>query len=80
MRLPCFGQRKFLRDQWLDFFLLKHVKQGDQILPKQRWSQPFEPLNTIGNYALVAREKVTGSHEQAEDGEPLEAIPVTWLS
>ena len=57
MRTSCFGKGKSLRDQRLDLFLLKEVKEGNQILSKQCRSQPFEPLDAVGDQPFPAREK-----------------------
>ena len=50
MRLSCFGNRKALRDDWLDFLLLKKVQQA--INPVEQWLfQPsgLEPVTvTVG--------------------------------
>jgi hypothetical protein len=51
------SERKSLRDYWLDFLLLKEVKEGDQILSKQCRSQPFEPLDAVGDYPFAAWKK-----------------------
>ena len=55
--MSCFGQRKSLCDERLDRFLLKEVKQGDQILSKEFRFQPFERLDAVGDQPFPAWEK-----------------------
>jgi hypothetical protein len=77
LRVSCLGERKSLRDERLDLFLLKEVKQGDQILPKQRGFQPFQPLDAVEDYPFPAREKPAASDVQPEDGESMKAMTTT---
>ena len=48
-------KRKLLRDERLDLLLSKKVEQGDQILSKQRRSQPFEPTIALRPLPLSTR-------------------------
>src|SRR5512135_1110789 len=57
LRLSGLGQRKTPRDQRLDLFLLKQVKQSDQILSKQFRFLSFKPLDAVRDDAFAAREK-----------------------
>ena len=74
LRISCFGKWKSLRDEWLNLFLLKKLKQGNQILSKQCRSQPFEPLDTVGDYPFPTRKKPASSDIQAEDGDCTKAM------
>jgi hypothetical protein len=49
VRVSCLDKRKSLRDERLDLLLFE-VKQGDQILSKQCRSQPFKPLDAVGDH------------------------------
>jgi hypothetical protein len=80
VRLSCLGKRKSLRDERLDLFLLKKVEQGDQILSKQCWSQPLEPLDAVGDHPFPAREKPAASNVQPENGESAKAMTTTWTT
>ena len=66
VRTLCLGKGESLRDQRLDLFLLQEVKEGDQILSKQCRSQPFEPLDAVGDQPFPAREKPAASDIQPE--------------
>jgi hypothetical protein len=65
------------RDERLDLLLLKEVKQGDQIPSKQCRSQPFEPLDAVGNHLFPAREKPAASNVQPEDDDSTKAMTTT---
>ena len=80
VRLSCLDQWKSLRDERLDLLLLKEVEQGDQILSKPRRSQPFEPLDAVGDHPFPAREKPAASHVQPEDGDSTKAMTTTWTT
>ena len=71
------GKRKSLRDERLDFLLLKEVKQGDQVLAKPFRFQPFERLDAVGNHPFPAREKPAAGDVQPEDGCPTKALTTT---
>ena len=77
LRLSCLGKRESLRDEWLDLLLLKEVEQGDQILSKQCWPQPFERLDAVGDHPFPAREKPAASDIQPENGDSMKAITTT---
>ncbi len=74
------GKRKSLSDERFDLFLLKEVKQSDQVLSKQLRLQPFERLDAIGDDPLPAREKPTAGDVQPEDGGSTEALATTWTT
>src|SRR5881396_913134 len=74
VRLSCLDKRKSLRDQRLDLLLFKEVKQGGQILSKQCRSEPFKPLDAVGDHAFPAREKPSASNVQPEDGDTTKAM------
>ena len=57
--------------------LLKKVEQGEQILSKECWSQPFEPLDAVGDYTLPAGEKPAASNIQPENGDSAVAMATT---
>jgi hypothetical protein len=59
VRTSCLGKGKSLRDKRLDLSLLKEVKEGDQILSKQCRTQPFEPLDAVGDQPFPAREEAS---------------------
>ncbi len=80
MRVSCLGKRKSLRDQRFDLPLLKEVEEGDQILSKQHRSQPFEPLDAVGDHPFPAREKPAASDVQPEDGDSTKAMTTTWTT
>ena len=77
MRLSCLGKRKPVRDDWFNFLLLKELQQGDQILLKDCRFQPFERLDTVGDYPLPAREKPAASNVQPEDRDCTKAMTTT---
>jgi len=77
VRVSCFDKRKSLRDERLDPLLLKEVEQGDQILSKPCRSQPFEPLDAVGNHPFPAREKSAASDVQPEDRNSTKAMTTT---
>jgi hypothetical protein len=77
VRVSCLGKRKSLRDERLDLLLLKEVEQGDQILSKQCRSQPFQPLDAVGDHPFPAREKPAANNVHPEDGDATNAIPTT---
>src|SRR5262245_50539420 len=74
VRVSRLGKRKSLRDERLDLLLLKEVKQGHQILSKQCRSQPFEPLDAVGDHPFPAREKPAASDVQPEEGQSMRAM------
>ena len=80
MRVSCLGKRKSLRDERLDLLLLKEFKQGDQILSKQCRSQPFEPLDAVGDHPFPAREKPAAGNVQPENGDSTKAMTTTWTT
>ena len=57
MRLSCLDKRKSPRNERLNLLLFEEVEQRDQILSEQFRSQPFQPLNTVGNHPFAAREQ-----------------------
>ena len=59
---------------------LQEVEQGDQILSKQCRSQPFEPLDAVGDHPFPAREKPAASDVQPEDGDSTKAMTTTWTT
>jgi hypothetical protein len=73
--LSCLGKRKSLRDEWFNLLLLKEVEQGDQILSKQCRLQPFEPLDTVGDYPFPAREKPATDNIQSENADSAKSMP-----
>ncbi len=77
VRVSCLDERESLRDQRLDFLLPKEVEQGHQILSKQGRSQPFKPLDAVGDHPFPAREKPAASDVQPEDGESMKAMTTT---
>src|SRR5262249_22570289 len=50
---------------------------GKQILSKPCRSQPFEPLNAVGDHAFPAREKPAAGDVQPEDGDATKALTTT---
>ena len=80
VRTSCLGKRKSLRDERLDLLLLKEVHQGDQILSKPCWFQPFERLDAVGNHPFPAREKPAANDVQTEDGDSTKAMTTTWTT
>ena len=74
MRTLCLGKGESLRDQRLDLFLLKEVKEGEQILSKQCRSQPFEPLDAVGDQPFPAREEPAASDVQPVNGDSMKAM------
>ena len=80
VRVSCLGKGQSLRDQRLDLLLLKEVEQGDQILSKPCRSQPFEPLDAVGDHPFPAREKPAASDVQPEDGDSTKAMTTTWTT
>src|SRR5688572_27499825 len=57
------------RDQRLDPVLPEELEQREQILTKQRWSQPFQPLDAVQDHALAAGKKPTTGDVQADDSD-----------
>jgi Domain of unknown function (DUF4158) len=53
-----------MRDEPLDLLLFKELKHGDQILSKQCRSQPFKPLDAVGDHPLSVREKPAASNAE----------------
>ena len=80
LRVSCLGERKSLRDERLDLFLLKEVKQGDQILSKEFRFQPFERLDAVGDHPFPAWEKPAAGDVQPEDGGSAKALTTTWTT
>ena len=78
--MPCFGKRKSLCDERLDLFLSKEVKQGDQILSKEFWFQPFECLDAVGDHPFPAWEKPAAGDVQPEGGGSSKALTTTWTT
>ena len=74
VRLSCLGKRKSLRDEWLDLLLVQEVEQGDQILSKPCRSQPFEPLDAVGDHPFPTREKPAAGNIQPEDADFTKAM------
>jgi hypothetical protein len=74
VRQSGLGQRKSLRDEWLDLLLLKEVEQGDQVLLEQCRPQPFEPLDAVGDHPFPAGEKPAAVDVQPEKRESMEAL------
>jgi len=62
------------------FDLQRPVEQGDQILSKPYRSQPFEPLDAVGDHPFPAREKPTDSDVQPEDRDSTKAMTTTWTT
>jgi len=54
MRVSGLGQRPALRDERPDLVLVQEVQQSEQILTKPGRSQPFEPLNAVGDHPFPA--------------------------
>jgi hypothetical protein len=77
VRTSCLGKGKSLRNQRLDLFLLKEIKEGDQILSKQCRSQPFEPLGAVGDQPFPARAKPAASDVQPVNGDSTKAMTTT---
>ena len=77
LRVSRLGKRKSLRDERLDLFLLKEVKQGDQILSKEFRFQPFERLDAVGDYPFPAWEKPAADDVQPEHGGSTKALTTT---
>ena len=73
-------KRTSLRDERLDLLLLQEVQQGDQILSKPCRSQPFEPLDAVGDHPFPATEKPAASDVQPEDGDATKAMTTTWTT
>ena len=69
-----------MRDERLDLFLLKEVKEGDQILSKQCRLQPFERLDAVGDYPFPARKNPAAYDVQPEEGSSTKALTTTWTS
>ena len=80
VRVPCLDERKSLSDERLDLSLLKEIEQGDQILSKEFWFQPFERLDAVGDHAFPAREKPAASDIQPEDRDSTKAMTTTWTT
>ena len=80
LRMSCLGKRKSLRDERLDLFLLKEVKQGDQILSKELRFHPFERLDAVGDHPFPAWEKPAAGDVQPEDGGSTKALTTTWTT
>jgi hypothetical protein len=78
--MSCFGKRKSLRDERLDLFLLKEVKEGDQILSKEFRFQPFERLDAVGDDPFPAWEKPAAGDIQPEEGGSTKALTTTWAT
>jgi uncharacterized membrane protein YcjF (UPF0283 family) len=68
VRVSSLSKRKSLRDERLDLLLLKELKEGDQILSKQRRFQPFERLDAVGDHPFPAWEKPVANNVQPENG------------
>src|SRR5512147_1753288 len=79
LRVSCLGKRKSLRDERLDLFLLKEVKQGDHILSKEFRFQPFERLDAVGHHPFSAWEKPPGGDVQTKDRGSTKALTTTWM-
>ena len=77
VRISCLGKWKSMRYERLDLLLLKEVKQSHQILAKQGWTKPFEPLDAVGHYPSPAWEKPAASNVQPEDADFTEAMATT---
>ena len=69
VRLSGLPKRISACDQWLNLLLLKKVKQATQILSEPDWSQPFEPLDAVGNDPLSAWEKPSSSNIESKNAE-----------
>jgi hypothetical protein len=80
VRASRLGKRKSLRDERLDLLLSKEVEQGHQILSKPCRSQPFEPLDAVGDHPFPAREKPAASNVQPEDRDCTKAMTTTWTT
>ncbi len=80
LRVSGLGKRTSLRDERLDLLLLQEVQQGDQILSKPCRSQPFEPLDAVGDHPFPATEKPAASDVQPEDGDATKAMTTTWTT
>jgi hypothetical protein len=82
-RLPsnscaCLCLDKSMRDQRLDLLLFEEVTQGDQILSKQCRSQPFKPLDAVGDHPFPAGEKPAAGNVQPEDVDSTIAMTTAW--
>ncbi len=80
VRVSCSGKRKSLRNDRLDLFLLKELKQVDQILSKEFGFQPFERLDAIGDHPFPLREKPAGGDVPREEGGATKALTTTWTT
>src|ERR671910_605155 len=69
VRLSGLNKRKPPGDKWFDLLLVKEVKQGDQILPKELRPEPFEPLYAVGDHVFPARQKPASGNVQSEDSD-----------
>src|SRR5688572_26491132 len=54
-------------DEGLDRALAETLEQREEILAKQGWSQPFQPLDAVQHDPLAAGQKPTTRDEQTED-------------
>ena len=62
------GKRK-PRDERLDRALPEKLEQREQILTKQRWPQPFQPLDAVRDHTLAARKNPAAGDVQTEDSD-----------
>src|SRR5687767_15992863 len=62
------------RDQGLDLVLPEKLEQREQILTKQRWSQPFQPLDAVRDHPLAAGKNPAANDVQAEDSDWTNAV------
>src|SRR5262245_57734079 len=80
VRVSCLGKRKSLRDDRRDLFLVKEVKQGDQILSKEFRFQPLERLDAVGNHPFPAWEKPAAGNVQPKDGGATKSLATAWMT
>jgi hypothetical protein len=62
----------------LDLFLLKEVKQGYQVLPKELWSQPLEPLDRVWDHPLAPWQKAACCAVEPENADSAKAMTTAW--
>src|SRR5262245_64908722 len=62
------------RDERLDLLLLKQGEERDQIRAKPGRSDPFEPLDAVGDHAFAAREQPAAGDVHPEDRDATKAM------
>ena len=74
LRCSGFLQGKSLRNDRFHLSLLKQVHEREQVLSKQFRTEPFEPLNTVGDDAFASRKQPPTRYVQAKDGDAMQTI------